>query len=68
VLTGLTQQSLYLRGLPDSPISNCLSPPSSILLGFIFFTKKMQTAVSLEKTLMLGKIEGRKKREWQRMR
>ena len=28
----------------------------------------MQTAVSLEKTLMLGKIEGRRKRERQRMR
>ena len=28
----------------------------------------MQTADSLEKTLMLGKIEGRRKRGWQRMR
>ena len=28
----------------------------------------MQRAYSLEKTLMLGKIEGRKRREWQRMR
>ena len=28
----------------------------------------MQRANSLEKTLMLGKIEGRKKRGWQRMR
>ena len=28
----------------------------------------MQRADSLEKTLMLGKIEGRKRREWQRMR
>ena len=28
----------------------------------------MQRANSLEKTLMLGKIEGRRKREWQRMR
>ena len=28
----------------------------------------MQTAGSLEKTLMLGKIEGKRKREWQRMR
>jgi len=28
----------------------------------------MQTANSLEKTLMLGKIEGRKRRGWQRMR
>ena len=28
----------------------------------------MQRADLLEKTLMLGKIEGRKRREWQRMR
>ena len=28
----------------------------------------MQKTNSLEKTLMLGKIEGRKRREWQRMR
>ena len=28
----------------------------------------MQRADSLEKTLMLGKIEGRRKREWQRLR
>ena len=28
----------------------------------------MQTANSLEKTLMLGKIEGRKRRGWRRMR
>ena len=68
MLTSLTQQSLCLRGLPDGPISNCLLLPSSTLLCFIFFTKKMQTAVSLEKTLMLGKIEGRRKRERQRMR
>ena len=29
---------------------------------------KMQRADSLEKTLMLGKIEGRRRRGWQRMR
>ena len=28
----------------------------------------MQRANSLEKTLMLGKIEGKRIREWQRMR
>ena len=28
----------------------------------------MQTANSLEKTLMLGKIEGKRRRGWQRMR
>ena len=33
-----------------------------------YFGHLMQRAVSLEKTLMLGKIEGRKKRGQQRMR
>ena len=33
-----------------------------------YFGHLMWTADSLEKTLMLGKIEGRKRRGWQRMR
>ena len=33
-----------------------------------YFGHLMQRANSLEKTLMLGKIEGRRRREWQRMR
>ena len=33
-----------------------------------YFGHLMQTADSLEKTLMLGKTEGRRRREWQRMR
>ena len=33
-----------------------------------YFGHLMQRADSLEKTLMLGKIEGRRRREWQRMR
>ena len=33
-----------------------------------YFSHLMQRANSLEKTLMLGKIEGRRRREWQRMR
>ena len=33
-----------------------------------YFGHLMQTADSLEKTLMLGKIEGRRRRRWQRMR
>ena len=33
-----------------------------------YFGQLMQRTNSLEKTLMLGKIEGRKRREWQRMR
>ena len=33
-----------------------------------YFGHLMQRADSLEKTLMLGKTEGRRRREWQRMR
>ena len=33
-----------------------------------YFNHLMQRADSLEKTLMLGKIEGRRRRGWQRMR
>ena len=33
-----------------------------------YFGHLMQRANSLEKTLMLGKIEGKKRRGWQRMR
>ena len=33
-----------------------------------YFGHLMQRANSLEKTLMLGRIEGKRRREWQRMR
>ena len=33
-----------------------------------YFGHLMRTANSLGKTLMLGKIEGKRKRRWQRMR
>ena len=33
-----------------------------------YFDHLMQRSDSLEKTLMLGKIEGRRRRGWQRMR
>ena len=39
-----------------------------IKLKLQYFGHPMQRANSLEKTLMLGKIEGRRRREWQRMR
>ena len=35
---------------------------------FQYFSHLMQKANSLKKTLMLGKIEGKKRREWQKMR
>ena len=44
--------------------------PSGLMLKLKlqYFGHLMQTANSLEKTLMLGKIEGRRRRGWQRMR
>ena len=33
-----------------------------------YFGHLMQRTDSLEKTLMLGKIEGKRRREWQRMK
>ena len=38
------------------------------MLKLQYFGCLMQRAYSLEKTLMLGKIEGRRRRGWQRMR
>ena len=38
------------------------------MLKLQYFGHLMQTADSLEKTLMLGKTEGRRRRRWQRMR
>ena len=37
-------------------------------LNLQYFRHLMQRVISLEKTLMLGKIEGRRRRGWQRMR
>ena len=50
-----------------------ISPESSLKglmlkLKLQYFGHLMQRADSLEKTLMLGKIEGRRRRGWQRMR
>ena len=39
-----------------------------LVLKLRYFGHLTQRADSLEKTLMLGKIEGRRKRGWQRMR
>ena len=38
------------------------------MLKLQYFGHPMQRANSLEKTLMLGKIEGRRRRGWQRLR
>ena len=38
------------------------------MLKLHYFDYLIQRTDSLEKTLMLGKIEGRRRREWQRIR
>ena len=39
-----------------------------LMLKLQYFDHVMQRANSLEMTLMLGKIEGKRQRKWQRMR
>ena len=46
----------------------CLLEGLMLKLKLQYFGHLMGRADSLEKTLMLGKIEGRKRRRWQRMR
>ena len=57
----------------NQPILKEISPGCSLegrmlKLKLQYFGHLMQRADSLEKTLMLGKIEGRRRRGWQRMR
>ena len=49
-------------------LKRCLLSTYSVKLKLLYFGHLMQRADSLEKTLMLGKIEGRRRRGWQRMR
>ena len=48
--------------------SGCSLEGLMLKLKFQYFDHLMQRADSFEKTLMLGKIEGRKRRGWQNMR
>ena len=57
----------------NKPIIKEISPGCSLeglmlRLKFQYFGHLMQRADSFEKTLMLGKIEGRRRRGWQRIR
>ena len=66
-------ESLGLQEDPARPILKEISPEYSLeglmlKLKFQYFGHLMWRNNSLEKTLMLGKIEGRRKRGWQRMR
>ena len=56
---------------PIHPKGNqpCISLEGLLLkLKLQYFGHMMQRGDSLEKTLMLGKIEGKRRREWQRKR
>ena len=55
----------------NQSILNEMNPeysPEGLMLKLQYFSHLMQRAVSLEKTLMLRKIEGRRRRGWQRTR
>ena len=66
-------ESLGQQGDQNQPILKDIQPEYSLeglmlKLKLQSFGHLMQRADSLEKTLMLGKIEGRSRRGWQRMR
>ena len=66
-------ESLGLQGDPISLGIQEISPEYSLeglilKLKLQYFGHLMQRTDSFEKTLMLGKIEGRRRRGWQRMR
>ena len=59
-------ESLGLQGDPTSP--ECSLEGLTLKLKLQYFVYPMQRADSFEKTLMLGKIEGRRRKGWQRRR
>ena len=61
----------WRAGRSNQSILKEISPEYSLeglMLKCQYFGHLMQRANSLEKTLMLGKIEGKRRRQWQRMR
>ena len=68
-----SRESLGLQGDPTKSILKEISPEYSLevlmlKLKLQYFGHLMQRADSFEKTLMLGKIEGRRRKGRQRMR
>ena len=64
-------ESLGLQGESNQSILKGINSEYSLerlMLKLQYFGHPMQRANSLEKTLMLGKIEGRRRRGWQRLR
>ena len=58
-----SNQSILKEISPDNSLEGLM-----LRLKFQYFVQLMRRADSLEKTLMLGKIEGRRRKERQRMR
>ena len=58
-----SNQSILKEIIPEYPLEGLM-----LKLKLQHFGHLMQTTDSLEKTLMLGKIEGRRRRGWQKMR
>ena len=61
-------ESLGLQGDPKGDHPGCSLVGLILKLQLQYFGHLMRRADSLEKTLMLGKIKGRRRRGWQRMR
>ena len=59
----MTNQSILKEISPECSLEGLM-----LKLKLQYFGHTMQRADSLEKTQMLGKIEGRRRRGWQRMR
>ena len=62
-IAGRSNQSVLKKINPECSLTELM-----VKLKLQYFGHLMQRADSLEKTLMLGKIEGRRRRGWQRIR
>ena len=60
--SGRSNQSILKEISPEYSLEGLM-----LKLKLQYFGHLMQRADSLEKTLILGKIRGRRKREWQKM-
>ena len=58
----------YFPALGSFLMAGCSLEGLMLKLKLQYFGHLMQKADSLEKTLMLGRIEGRRRRRWQKMR
>ena len=65
--TSLMNPTVYLTSQLDKEINPEYSL-KGLMLKLQYFGQLMQRADSLEKTLMLRKTEGRRRKRWQRMR